>query len=106
MVAWVCATFQSSGTGGTTCAAISFLTSRLPTCGPVAVGQHHLGAGRDDVGDVAGRPRAIASRCASGVAEPSGPVMALPPRAITTRRAAAHPPNPSGRFLSGEVPFG
>src|SRR5947209_15951837 len=29
----------------------------------------------------------MASRCASGVAEPSGPVMALPPRAITTRRA-------------------
>src|SRR4051812_23137613 len=29
---------------------------------------------------------AIAFRCAPGVAEPSGPVIALPPRAITTRR--------------------
>src|SRR3712207_3188057 len=27
----------------------------------------------------------MASRCACGVAEPSDPVMALPPRAITTR---------------------
>src|SRR4051794_34649533 len=30
---------------------------------------------------------AIAARCAPGVAEPSGPVIALPPSAITTRRA-------------------
>ncbi len=30
-VAWVCAPHQSSGTGGTTLAASSFLTSRLPT---------------------------------------------------------------------------
>ena len=34
-VAWVCAPHQSSGTGGTTAAASSFLTSRLPTCGPL-----------------------------------------------------------------------
>ena len=35
MVAWVWAPHQSSGTGGTTCAASSFFTSRLPTCGPL-----------------------------------------------------------------------
>ena len=35
IVAWVWAPHQSSGTGGTTCAASSFLTSRLPTCGPL-----------------------------------------------------------------------
>ena len=34
-VAWVCAPHQSSGTGGTTAAASSFFTSRLPTCGPL-----------------------------------------------------------------------
>jgi hypothetical protein len=34
-VACVCATHQSSGTGGTTSRARSFLTSRLPTCGPL-----------------------------------------------------------------------
>ena len=34
-VAWVWAPHQSSGTGGTTAAASSFLTSRLPTCGPL-----------------------------------------------------------------------
>ncbi len=34
-VAWVCAPHQSSGTGGTTAAAISFLTSRFPTWGPL-----------------------------------------------------------------------
>ena len=34
-VAWVCAPHQSSGTGGTTAAASSFLTSRLPTWGPL-----------------------------------------------------------------------
>ncbi len=35
MVAWVCATHQSRVTGGTTSAASSFFTSRLPTCGPL-----------------------------------------------------------------------
>ena len=35
MVACVWAPHQSSGTGGTTCAASSFLTSRLPTWGPL-----------------------------------------------------------------------
>jgi hypothetical protein len=35
IVPWVCAPHQSSGTGGTTAAASSFLTSRLPTCGPL-----------------------------------------------------------------------
>ncbi len=34
-VAWVCAPHQSSGTGGTTAAASSFFTSRLPTWGPL-----------------------------------------------------------------------
>ena len=34
-VAWVWAPHQSSGTGGTTAAASSFFTSRLPTWGPL-----------------------------------------------------------------------
>ena len=34
-VPWVCAPHQSSGTGGTTWAASSFLTRMLPTCGPL-----------------------------------------------------------------------
>ena len=34
-MACVCAPHQSSGTGGTTSAASSFFTSRLPTCGPL-----------------------------------------------------------------------
>ena len=35
IVAWVWAPHQSRDTGGTTAAASSFLTSRLPTCGPL-----------------------------------------------------------------------
>ena len=35
MVACACAPHQSSGTEGTTEAAISFFTSRLPICGPL-----------------------------------------------------------------------
>ena len=85
MVACVCATFQSSGTGGTTCAAISFLTSRLPTWGPLpwVSTTSTPAATTSAMWPAATR---IASRWASGVAEPSGPVIALPPRAITTRR--------------------
>src|SRR3712207_1687573 len=84
MVAWVWATHQSSGTGGTSCAAISFLTSRLPTCGPLP----WVSTTGTPVATTAATCRqaaAIASRCAAGVAEPSGPVIALPPRAMTTR---------------------
>src|SRR5829696_3821342 len=85
IVAWVCATFQSSGTGGTTWAAISFLTSRLPTWGPLpwVSTTSTPAATTSATWPAASR---MASRCAAGVADPSGPVIALPPRAITTRR--------------------
>ncbi len=79
------ATFQSSGTGGTSWAESSFLTSRLPTWGP-------LPWVTTTSAPVATTPAtcpaatAMAARWAAGVAEPSGPVIALPPRAITTRR--------------------
>src|SRR4051794_18243773 len=43
---------------------------------------------------------AIAARCAPGVAEPSGPVMALPPRAITTRREGSTPATLAGTSLA------
>ena len=85
MVAWVWATFQSSGTGGTTCAASSFLTSRLPTCGPLPwVTTTWTPVATTSATCPAAT--AIAARCAAGVADPSGPVMALPPSAMTTRR--------------------
>ena len=85
MVACVWATHQSSGTGGTTCAASSFLTSRLPTWGPLpCVSTTSTPAATTSaMWPAASR---MASRWAPGVADPSGPVIALPPRAITTRR--------------------
>jgi hypothetical protein len=85
MVAWVWATFQSSGTGGTSWAASSFLTSRLPTWGPLP----WVSTTRAPVATTAAMCRAataMASRWARGVADPSGPVIALPPSAMTTRR--------------------
>src|SRR3954451_528780 len=85
MVAWVCATHQSSGTGGTTWAASSFFTSRLPTWGPLPCVSTTSAPAATTSAMCVDASR-IASRWAFGVAEPSGPVMALPPRAITTRR--------------------
>ena len=52
MVACVWAPHQSSGTGGTTCAASSFLTSRLPTWGPLPCVSTTSMAGRDEARDV------------------------------------------------------
>ena len=57
MVPWVCAPHQSSGTGGTTCAASSFLTSRLPTCGPLPWVSTTSTPDGDEVGDVLDRAR-------------------------------------------------
>jgi hypothetical protein len=84
IVACVCATHQSSGTGGTTCAASSFLTSRLPTWGPLPWVSTTSTPEATTSAMCADASR-MASRCASAAAEPSGPVIALPPRAITAR---------------------
>ena len=101
MVAWVWATHQSSGTGGTTCAASSFLTSRLPTWGPLPwVSTTSTPVATTSA--MCAAPRGWRPAGRRGVADPSGPVMALPPRAITTRRDVIGG-DPSGRFLSGEV---
>ena len=54
-MACVCAPHQSSGTGGTTPAASSFLTSRLPDLRPVAVGDDDVDAVGDQVGDAGHR---------------------------------------------------
>src|SRR3954471_11862389 len=118
IVAWVWATHQSSGTGGTSCAASSFFTSRFPTCGPLPwVRTTSTPAATTSA--MCPEATAIASRCAPGVAEPSGPVIALPPRAMTTRRTprrttrwtprsaagwgALTPKTLVGKCLSGEV---
>ena len=84
MVAWVCAPHQSSGTGGTTVAASSFFTSRLPTCGPLPwVSTTSTPAATRSATRCIAMP--IAWSWSSGVALPPGPVMALPPRAMRTR---------------------
>ena len=84
MVPCVWAPHQSSGTGGTTWAASSFLTSRLPTWGPLPwVRTTSCPAATTVATCPIARP--MASRWACGVALPSGPVMALPPSAIRTR---------------------
>ena len=84
-VPWVCAPHQSSGTGGTTWAASSFLTSRLPTCGPLPWVMTTLVAGGDEAGlrpawrrrpPRSGRPgwrcrRGRSSRCRPGRAGPA-----------------------------------
>ena len=72
MVPWVCAPHQSNGTGGTTEAAISFLTSRLPTCGPLpcvtttscpsATTSAIRSRGHADGSDLVLRPRPTAGR--------------------------------------------
>ena len=95
-------THQSSGTGGTTCAASSFLTSRLPTCGPLPWVSTTSTPGGDDVGDVAGRPRAIASRWALGRRRAVGPGHGVAAEGDHDA-AGGHPADPSGRCLSGEV---
>ena len=84
IVAWVWAPHQSRDTGGTTAAASSFLTSRLPTCGPLpwVMTTSWPAAMRPATDSMAA---AIAARWASGVALPSAAVIALPPRARRTR---------------------
>ena len=84
IVPCVCAPHQSSGTGGTTAAASSFLTSRLPTWGPLPwVSTTSTPAlTRSATCSIAA---ATAVSWSSGVALPPGPVMALPPRAMSVR---------------------
>lgn len=92
MVPWVCAPHQSSGTGGTTCAASWFLIRRLPTWGPLpCVRATRAPAATRSATRSMARPTAAA--CASGVALPSGAVMALPPSAIRTRPVPGGPPS-------------
>ena len=84
-VAWVCAPHQSSGTGGTTAAASSFLTSRLPTCGPLPwVSTTSTGSGRVSRSATAAIATRAAAIWSSGRAPPSRLVMALPPSASIT----------------------
>ena len=97
-VPWVWAPHQSSGTGGTTWAASSFLTSRLPTCGPLpwVMTSSWPAATRPALRHRIATP--TASIWAAGVALPSGAVIALPPRASRTRTSATSSPR-SGRAL-------
>ena len=99
-VAWVCAPHQSSGTGGTTDAAISFFTSRLPTWGPLPWVTHHVDVAGDQVGDAApSRPwpprsgprggrrrRRRSSRCPPSA---SSTLIVPPPLATSLRRVGA-----------------
>ena len=82
-VACVWAPHQSSGTGGTTAAASSFLTSRLPTCGPLpwVITTSTSWASRSATAAIATWAAAIWS---SGRARPSAFVIALPPSASRT----------------------
>ena len=82
-VAWVCAPHQSSGTGGTTAAASSFLTSRLPTCGPLpcVITTSTSLASRSATASMAICAAAIWS---STRARPSAFVIAFPPNASST----------------------
>ena len=103
IVAWVCATFQSSGTGGTTCAAISFLTSRLPTWGPLPwVSTTSAPAATTSATWPAGLAR---SRRAARPASPSRPARSSRcRRGRSPRDGRVTSRDPSGRLLSGEVP--
>src|SRR6478736_5426019 len=86
IVPCVWAPHQSSGTGGTTCAASSFLTRRLPTWGPLPC----VMTTSWPAATSSARwwlATAMASSWAWGVALPSGPVMALPPSATSTLTA-------------------
>ena len=115
-VAWVCAPHQSSGTGGTTAAASSFLTSRLPTCGPLPwVITTSTGSGRvEQVGDrghrdprggdlVLGRGRGRRGwswRCRPAPASPSSDTRMI--GTLTRRRRPGHRQvRPTGRRTDG-----
>ncbi len=82
-VACVCAPHQSSGTGGTTPAASSFFTRRLPTWGPLpwVMTTSWSCSRRPATAAIATCAAAIWS---SGRARPSAFVMALPPSASRT----------------------
>ena len=82
-VACVCAPHQSSGTGGTTPAASSFLTRRLPTWGPLpcVMTTSWSCSSRPATAAIAVPAAAIWS---SGRARPSALVMAFPPSASRT----------------------
>ena len=82
-VAWVCAPHQSSGTGGTTAAASSFLTSRLPTCGPLPW-VTTTSAPVSSSAPTAAIATSAAAIWSSTRARPSALVMALPPSASRT----------------------
>ena len=94
----VWAPHQSSGTGGTTAAATSFFTSRLPTCGPLpwVTTTSWPAATSRAISPAAAVTAAI---WAPGVAEPSGPVIALPPRATSTRTRRTYPTAPRRRAV-------
>ena len=83
-VAWVWAPHQSNGTGGTTAAASSFLTSRLPTCGPLpwVITTSTSWSSSSATAAIATSAAAIWS---SGRARPSTFVIAFPPSASITR---------------------
>src|SRR4051812_21405710 len=84
-VACVWATHQSSGTGGTTCRARSFLSSRLPTCGPLpCVITTSWPCATSSA--ICSHAPSTAMRWDSGSA-PRSPAIALPPRATTSRSA-------------------
>ena len=104
MVACVWATHQSSGTGGTTSAASSFLTSRLPTWGPLPW-----------VSTTSTPEATTSAMCPDGLGDgvplrtgrrgAVGPGHGVAAQGDDDARCT-HPPNPSGRFLSGEVVAG
>src|SRR3954453_20856088 len=82
-VACVWATHQSSGTGGTTWRARSFLSSRLPTWGPLpCVLTTSWPCATSSA--ICSHAPSTAMRCDSGSA-PRSPAIALPPRATTRR---------------------
>src|SRR3954469_25131823 len=86
-VACVWAPHQSSGTGGTTAAASSFFTSRLPTWGPLPwVTTTSTSWSRSSA--TAAIATSAAAIWSSGRARPSGFVIAFPPSASITRTGA------------------
>ncbi len=118
-VAWVWAPHQSSGTGGTTAAASSFFTRRLPTWGPLpwVITTSSPSATSSATLAMATCAAAIWSWARTW---PSGAAIALPPRATSTlvtvtatrpspspQPARQHGPNPTSRTaLRRHVPYG
>src|SRR5262249_47532855 len=100
IVPWIWAPHQSNGTGGTTLAAISFLTSRFPTWGPFPW-VSTTWAPDATMSATSSMATVMAARWSSGLARPSGLVIALPPRAISTRTRQNSSGGRRSRLLQG-----